>query len=67
MNESLRVTKGSPDGEELTAVVMALDMVAGRPLSSEPAAVSKWKSSLRAGPVKTQPVSTSTPKRASTR
>jgi hypothetical protein len=47
VNESLRVTKGSPDGEELTAVVMALDMVAARPLSSEPAAASKWKSSLR--------------------
>jgi hypothetical protein len=58
----VEVTKGSPDDEELVAVAMALDMVAARPLSSETAAVSKWKSSLCAGPMKTQPVSTSTPK-----
>ena len=47
MNGPVEVTNGNPDDEELAAVAAALDMVAARPLSSEPAAVSKWKSSLR--------------------
>ena len=43
MNGPVEVTKGSADDEELAAVAMALDMVAARRTSSEPAAVSKWR------------------------
>lgn len=48
MNEPLQVTKGSPDDEELAAVVMALEVVAARPLVSAPTPVSKWRTSLGA-------------------
>jgi hypothetical protein len=51
MTERLQVTKGSADDAELAAVVIALDVLAGRLVASEPAPVSKWKSSLRARPV----------------
>jgi hypothetical protein len=54
----MRVTKGSPDDEELAAVVIALEMVAARPLASAPAPVSKWKSSLRTTSVPTTSVRT---------
>ena len=49
MNGPVEVTNGNPDDEELAAVAAALDMVAARPLSSEPAAVSKWRTSLATG------------------
>lgn len=54
MKGPVEVTKGSPDDEELAAVVMALDVVAARPLSSDAAAVSKWRSSLSAGSLSTR-------------
>jgi hypothetical protein len=44
----LEVTKGSPDDEELAAVVIALEVVAARALVSAPAeSVSRWRTSLR--------------------
>jgi Acyl-CoA carboxylase epsilon subunit len=49
VNGPVEVTKGSPDDEELAAVVIALEMVAARAVASEPAPVSKWRSSLGAG------------------
>jgi len=45
----VEVTKGSPDDEELAAVVIALEMVAARAVASEPAPVSRWRTSLGAG------------------
>ena len=36
VTEPVEVTKGNPDDEELAAVAMALEVVAARPLSSEP-------------------------------
>jgi hypothetical protein len=48
VNGPLAVTKGSPDDEELAAVVIALDIVAARAAVSAPAPVSRWSSSLRA-------------------
>jgi hypothetical protein len=51
MNGPLQITKGSPDDEELAAVVIALDIVAARAVTSEPAPVSKWRTSLRAASV----------------
>jgi hypothetical protein len=45
--------KGSPDDEELAAVVMALEMAAARAVASEPAPVSQWRSSLRANMLNT--------------
>jgi Acyl-CoA carboxylase epsilon subunit len=51
MNGPLKITKGSPDDEELAAVVIALDLVATRSVVSTTAPVSKWRTSLRAASV----------------
>ena len=46
MTEPVRVTKGSPDDEELAAVVIALELVAARAVTAAPEPVSKWRTSL---------------------
>jgi hypothetical protein len=43
----LEVTKGSPDDEELAAVVIAVEVIAARAVASEPEPVSRWRTSLR--------------------
>jgi hypothetical protein len=43
---TVEVKKGSPDDEELAAVVIALELVAAREVASEPEPVSKWRTSL---------------------
>lgn len=58
MNGSIEVTKGSPDDEELAALVIALEVVATRAVGSEPAtSVSKWRTSLREQPAGARPKS----------
>jgi hypothetical protein len=55
MNGVVEVTNGSPDDEELAAVVIALEIVAARALGSAPAEpASRWKTSLRAHDLSTR-------------
>jgi len=42
----IEITKGSPDDEELAAVVIALEVVAARAVAGAPEPVSKWRTSL---------------------
>jgi hypothetical protein len=55
MNGLVEVTKGSPDDEELAAVVIALEIVAAREAVSAPAEpVSRWRTSLRPNDLSTR-------------
>ena len=46
MTEGLQITKGSPDDEELAAVVIALEVIAARVVATAADPVSKWRASL---------------------
>ena len=46
MTGGLEIKKGSPDDEELAAVVVALEVVAAREVTSAAEPVSKWRTSL---------------------
>ena len=46
MTGPVEITKGSPDDEELAAVVIALEVVAARAVAVAPEPVSNWRTSL---------------------
>jgi hypothetical protein len=43
----VRVVRGQPDADELAAVVLALEIVAARPVAAAPAPASRWRMTYR--------------------